>query len=92
MQGQLPVDVKKKRADLIKSLSMQKYADFIKLNNGTKAEILIEKRPDKKTGKYKGLTRNYLSLLVEPEIPDLFNTLQRVKIFEKDNKLYGQIL
>ena len=76
MEGHLPDEVKEERASVIKRISAQKYEDFLLSNIGSEQEVLIEKRLDK-TGKYKGLTRNYLTVrLDEGE----FNTLKKVKL------------
>ena len=76
MEGHLPDEVKEERASVIKRISVQKYEDFLLSNIGSEQEVLIEKRLDK-TGKYKGLTRNYLTVrLDEGE----FNTLKKVKL------------
>ena len=74
MDGHLPDEIKEERAGIIKKISADKYQSFLEANIGSKAEVLIEKRLDKH-GKYKGLTRNYLTVrLDEGE----FNTLEKV--------------
>lgn len=93
MEGHLDDSVKVFRADKIKELSRQKYNEFVENNVGKDASVLIEKRPDKRLGCYKGVTKNYLTVLIESEKPDLFNTIQNVKITEqKDGKLFAKIL
>lgn len=92
-----PVQVDEKtkelRADIVKQISKKKYNDFIQKNIGTVQEILIEKRPSKKTGKLKGVTRNYLTIETDSEDLNLLNTLHLVKIEKlSDGKLYGYIL
>ena len=80
MDGHLPDEIKEERAGIIKKISADKYQRFLEANIGSKAEVLIEKRLDKH-GKYKGLTRNYLTVrLDEGE----FNTLEKV-ILTKEN-------
>ena len=74
MDGHLPDEIKEERAGIIKKISADKYQSFLEANIGSKTEVLIEKRLDKH-GKYKGLTRNYLTVrLDEGE----FNTLEKV--------------
>ena len=75
MEGHLPDKVKEQRADIIKKLSRGKYNGFVEGNIGSIQEVLIEKRPDKSTGKYKGVTRNYLNVLLDDGD---FNTLRNV--------------
>ena len=80
LDGHLPEKVKEERACIIKQISVEKYDAFLKSNIGYKQEILIEKRPDK-TGKYKGVSRNYINVrLDEGE----FNTLKFVTLSEKN--------
>ena len=79
MEGHLPDNVKEERAGIIKQISAEKYQAFLNSNIGEEAEVLIEKHLDKR-GKYKGLTRNYITVrLDEGE----FNTLKNV-ILTKD--------
>ena len=81
MSGHLPDSVKEERSDIIKKISNDKFAEFLKQNIGTEQEVLIEKRPDKNTGKYKGVTRNYLNVILnEGE----FNTLKNVTLTEEN--------
>ena len=81
LQGHLPDEIKEERANVIKKISAEKFEEFLKSNIGTVQEVLIEKRPDRKTGLYKGVTRNYINVLLnEGE----FNTLRNVTL-TKDN-------
>ena len=79
MEGHLPDKIKDERATIIKKISAEKYQEFVNSNIGHEAEVLIEKRLDK-SGKFKGVTRNYLTVLLENCD---FNTLQNVIIEEK---------
>ena len=79
LDGHLPDKVKEKRASIIKKISVDKYKKFLESNIGKPAEVLIEKHLDKE-GKYKGLTRNYLTVRLEE---GEFNTLKNV-ILTKD--------
>ena len=57
------------------------------------AQVLVEKRPDKHTGLAKGVTKNYLNVYIENNEPDIFNTIQNVKILNrKDDKLFCNII
>ena len=75
LQGHLPDKVKEERAEIIKKISAEKFEAFLKSNLGTTQEVLIEKRLDKKTGMYKGVTRNYINVLLNN---GEFNTLKKV--------------
>ena len=79
MEGHLPDKIKDERATIIKKISAEKYQEFVNSNIGHEAEILIEKRLDK-SGKFKGVTRNYLTLLLDD---GEFNSLKNV-IVKKD--------
>ena len=79
MEGHLPDKIKDERATIIKKISAEKYQEFVNSNIGHEAEVLVEKRLDK-SGKFKGVTRNYLTVLLENSD---FNTLQNVIIEEK---------
>ena len=81
MKGHLPDNIKEQRANLIKQLSSDKYSKFLSKNIGTEQEVLIEKRPDKKTGMYKGVTRNYLNVILEE---GEFNTLKTVTLTKEN--------
>lgn len=81
------------RADIVKALSALKHIAFINKNIGKIHDVLIEKHPDKKTGMLKGLTRNYLTVLIDSSNNNLFNTLQKVKITKYNNgKIYGELI
>ena len=86
-------EVKNARADIVKSISRQKYLEFVKNNLGHTAEVLVEKRPDKKTGVMKGMTRNYLTVLLYTKDTSIANTLHHAKIerFE-DGKIFGKLI
>lgn len=79
LEGHLDDKIKAQRADVIKKISAEKYSKFLKSNIGFEAEVLIEKHLDKKTGLYKGVTRNYVPLLLKD---GEFNTLKRVIVEE----------
>lgn len=83
MTGHLPDKIKEERAEIIKKISKEKYNAFLEKNIGTVQEVLIEKRPDKKTGFYKGVTRNYLNVLLKE---GEFNTLKNIEL-TKENLL-----
>ena len=79
LEGHLDDNIKTQRADIIKKISAEKYSNFLKTNIGFETEVLIEKHLDKKTGLYKGVTRNYVPLLLKN---GEFNTLMRVTVEE----------
>lgn len=93
LDNQVDEKTKEKRAEIIKAISKKKLDEFIKKNIGTTREVLIEKHPDKKTGYLKGITRNYLTVLLNSKDESLLNTLTLAKITEyKDGNVYGELV
>ena len=74
LQGHLPDKVKEERTNIIKKISVEKFEAFLESNIGAEQEVLLEKRLNK-DGKYKGVTRNYINVLLEE---GEFNSLQKV--------------
>jgi threonylcarbamoyladenosine tRNA methylthiotransferase MtaB len=84
---------KTQRATIIKEISKRKYQEFLNENLGKELEILIEKHRDKHTHNLKGITRNYLTVQIQSESEELYNTLQRVKITKIENdKIFGELV
>ena len=83
MEGHLSDKIKDERASIIKQISNNKYNDFIADNVGKEREVLIEKHLDKQTCLYKGLTRNYINVLLEN---GSFNTLDKVLLTKNNIK------
>lgn len=95
MDGHLTDDLKQKRADIIKEISNNKFKKFMDENKNSIREVLIEKRPDKKTGSYKGVSDNYINVLISQNdvCTNLFNSIQKVRLvnYSKD-KYIGEII
>ena len=90
MQGHLPDKVKEERANIIKSISAEKFNQFLNSNLGTIQEVLIEKKKDKTTGMFKGVTKNYINVLVNEGD---HNSLCNVKLEEiSGNKILSQLV
>lgn len=93
MEGHLPDKVKEERATAIKKISSQKTKEFLKKNVGTVHNVLVEKHLDKHLNVLKGMSENYITVLLNSDDRDLINTIQRVKITEiKDGKAFGEII
>lgn len=92
-ENQVDEKVRQMRADIVKALSFIKHTEFITKNIGKTREVLIEKHPDKRTGLLKGVTRNYLTVLIEnSKDKALLNTLHKVKITKYENgKIFGEL-
>lgn len=80
LDGHLPDRVKEERASIIKQISAEKFNQFVQENIGREEEVLIEKRLGK-DGRYKGVTRNYLTVYLDN---GEFNTLKKV-VLQKNN-------
>ena len=80
LSGHLPDKIKDERASVIKKISAEKFKNFVESNIGREEEVLVEKRLDK-NGKYKGVTRNYLTVHLDN---GEFNSLQKV-LLQKNN-------
>lgn len=96
LSGHLDDKIKEKRAGIIKQISAQKYQEFLQNNLNSTQEILIEKHLDKKTGFYKGVTKNYISVLIKPtdklNATQIKRTIQKVKITEVQSQVFGELL
>lgn len=95
MQGHLDDKTKEKRANIIKEISRAKHQEFLQKNLNSIQEVLIEKNLDKKTGFYKGVTRNYINVLIKPNSADfdqIKRTVQKIRITEVQNQVFGEIV
>lgn len=95
MEGHLPDSVKHERAEIIKKISAEKYDMFLNQNLNTVHEVLIEKHPDKHSGMLKGMTKNYLNVLIDgiENQENYFNTLHNVKLVQIDkDKFIGEFV
>ncbi len=94
MPNQIPETVKKERCKIIQKISDKKYFEFLKANIGTENEVIIEKNRDKKTTLLKGVTKNYINVLINDK-DEYKDKLHKVLItgFSQDNtKLFADII
>lgn len=93
MEGHLPDKIKEERATAIKKISAQKTKEFLEKNVGTVHNVLVEKHLDKHLNVLKGISENYITVLLNSDDRNLINTIQKVKITEiKDGKAFGEII
>ncbi|MDD3014273.1 MAG: tRNA (N(6)-L-threonylcarbamoyladenosine(37)-C(2))-methylthiotransferase MtaB [Candidatus Gastranaerophilales bacterium] len=79
MPNQVHDHIKKKRNTLLTELAANKNLEFRKSQIGRETEILVELARDKNTGLLKGMTDNFISVLIEGD--DRYkNTLTKVVI------------
>lgn len=95
MQNQVLEKIKVERANILKEIAKEKYKKFLIKNKNTQHQVIIEKRPDKHTGLLKGVTDNYINILINSNDTNLKNTTQNIviKSFDKKNdKIIGEII
>ncbi len=81
MPNQVPHKVKKQRNKILTELATQKGKSFKQSFINKEMEILIEKSRDKATGMLKGLTGNYITVLIDSQ-SNLTNEIVKVKIID----------
>lgn len=92
MDGHLSDKIKEQRATAIKQISARKTAEFLNKNINTVHNCIIEKHFDKNTKKLKGITENYITVIINSENKNLLNSMKKVKITEiKNGKAFGEI-
>ena len=91
--NQVSQKIKEQRADIIKAISKKKHKEFILKNIGRTFDVLVEKHPDKVEKCLKGVTGNYLTVLLNSEDMLYTNTIITAKLTEyKNEKIYGEIV
>ncbi len=90
LPNQIDENTKKARCSILQEISDKKLNNFLEANIGKEDEVIIEKQRDKHTNLLKGVTRNYVNVLIDAD--DKFkDTLQKVKIMnfssQKDKML-----
>jgi threonylcarbamoyladenosine tRNA methylthiotransferase MtaB len=90
---QVPPNVVKHRTARVRDIGADKKQAFLQSTLGRKTEVLVETRRDAATGHLKGLTPNYLTVLLEGG-DQCMNTIVRVEInrIRQDNRLEGMIV
>jgi threonylcarbamoyladenosine tRNA methylthiotransferase MtaB len=75
----VPVNIIKQRCQEIRALGLEKRRAFLDMHLDTEVEILVETTPDASTGDLKGVTSNYIKVLVKNK-PGIKNSFQRVRL------------
>lgn len=93
LPNQIKEDEKKRRVAIIQNISDTKLENFLKRNLDTTNEVIIEKRRDKRTNLLKGVTKNYINVLIDDNdcYKDSIQQIKLKEIFEND-KLIAQII
>ena len=89
---QIPHDIVKTRCDMLRTLGRAKRKSFYQRHIGKAVDILIEGTRDKATGHLKGLTSNYIPVLVEGQ-DSLRNTIAKAGIirFHSEFAMLGKV-
>lgn len=64
---QVSESVKRERVESVLKVSDEKLSIFLNKNLNTRNEVIIEKLRDKKTGMLKGVTKNYINVLIDAD-------------------------
>ena len=90
---QIPHAVVKTRCSALRALGKAKKKSFYRSHIGKEVEILIEGVRNEATGLLKGLTSNYIPVMVEGK-DHLRNTLAKARIirFQGEAAMFGEIL
>ena len=80
MPNQVYEHIKKQRTKQLILLSEGLHKEFLNANRNCTHEVLFQKK-DKRTGKYLGITRNYIKVYKNSEA-DLWNTIEMLNLSE----------
>ena len=75
----VPTDIVKERCREMRELGRAKRLAFLEKHLHTDMEVLVETSPDLKTGRLKGVSSNYIKVLLD-KTADMGNTFQKVRI------------
>jgi threonylcarbamoyladenosine tRNA methylthiotransferase MtaB len=90
---QIPPPVIKKRTARIREIGLKKKQVFMYNAVGQRAAVLVETRRDTETGRLKGLTPNYLSVLLEGDDRHMNTVVSAVvEGVHKDRCLFGRMV
>jgi threonylcarbamoyladenosine tRNA methylthiotransferase MtaB len=88
LKGAVPAAEKHRRADILRAISEEKRFKFYKNNVGKKLDVVIERRRDKNSGSLKGVSENYIPVLINGK-DDLMGKTAQVEIIDV-NKQYAK--
>lgn len=75
----VPPDIIKERCREVRELGHRKRLAFLEKHIHSELDVLVESSPDKKTGRFKGVTSNYIKVLLDGSA-GMENTFQNVRI------------
>ena len=94
MTGQIPQEEKKRRVSLVQEVSDRKIEKFFNQNIGTENEVIVEKTRDKKSGFLKGVTKNYINVLIDANdsYKDKLVKVKLTSLSEYNEKMMAKIV
>ena len=94
MNNQVETTEKKRRVKLIQEISDTKLNAFFNKNIETYNEVIIEKQRDKKTGLLKGITNNYINVLIDDKdcYKDKLVKVRLTSLSNYNEKMVAQIV
>ena len=94
MKNQIDTAEKKRRVALVQEVSNKKLAEFFDRNITKENEVIIEKQRDKKSGLLKGVTKNYINVLIDADdnYKDKLVKVKLTKISEYPEKMVAKIV
>ena len=94
MSGQIHQEEKKRRVSLVQEVSNEKITKFFEQNINTENEVIIEKQRDKKSGLLKGVTNNYINVLIDDkdEYKDKLVKVKLTSLSEYNEKMIAEIV
>jgi threonylcarbamoyladenosine tRNA methylthiotransferase MtaB len=93
IQPKVNESIKRKRAAILRSLGAKKREEFTLRFLNKKLHVLVEKIKDKKTGLMKGVSQNYLPVLIDKTDSSFLNKVVLVQTQDiRDGELYGKIV
>ena len=84
MEGKVPNNIKKERADRLSTLKHVMMKETREKYLGEILEVLVE---EEKNGEYLGYTDNYLRVRFKSEKKELLNSLVKIKIIEIEDEI-----
>ncbi len=89
----VPPDIVKERCREVRVLGNRKRMAFLERSIHTEVEVLVETTPDAKTGRLKGVTSNYIKVILDKNA-GIENTFQNVRIegIHNTQSVIGRVL
>ncbi len=94
MHNQVETTEKKRRVKLVQEISDTKLNAFFNKNIETYNEVIIEKQRDKKNGLLKGITNNYINVLIDDKdcYKDKLVKVRLTSLSEYNEKMIAEIV